>query len=307
MDVGTLLFRDLDDICWHALEDPQSPYELAGFTFQQLIIGEKTLFNSFIAARKGNEFIKRWIDIYLEVWKGVTEQTGMHSHPLLKHLTPVESLKETRIGGGKPSAENLDFQSPSQEANSKRPELNATRSEPDEQDLLFIKTLADYGAQFLCFNRLSHLKDPSDGFSGTDYLDSQGLFFDAMQECLLAQQLTGWDGNKQFEYLSARKSNGNDGSLQDDLYSKAEMFAEALVRDSSQSKVSHGIKSKMAFLGNLWEQPGNEDADHAEGTFAAYLRYASVFLDQTREMKRVPWGQFDKDVLRVGVTEVEET
>ncbi|ERF72943.1 hypothetical protein EPUS_05024 [Endocarpon pusillum Z07020] len=289
MDVGTLLFRDLDDICWHALEDPQNPYELAGFTLN--IIGDrKTLFNSFVAARKGNEFIKRWMDIYLKVWKGVTEQTSMHSHPLLKHLPLPGSTKKLGIRAGKPSAENLDPQPSSQEANAKRPELSATRSEPDEQELLFSKTLADYGLRFYCFTRLSHLEDPSDGF-----------------KCLLAQQLTGRDGNKQFEYLSARRSNANKGSLQDDLYLNAEMFAEALVKDSCQMKVSHGIKGNAVFLGNLWEKPGNEDADHAEGTFAAYLRYASVFLEQTREMKREPWGQVEKDALHAGVTEVGET
>ncbi|KAF7510020.1 hypothetical protein GJ744_007124 [Endocarpon pusillum] len=298
MDVGILLFRDLDDICWHALEDPQSPYELAGFAFEGLIGGRKTIPNSFIAARKGNEFIKRWMDIYLEVWKGVTEQTGMHSHPLLKHLPLPGSPTKIGVRAGKPSVENLDLQPSSQKANAKRPELNATRSEPDEQELLFSKTLADYAAQCYCFNRLSHLKDPSDGFSGSEYLNSRGLFFDAMQECLLALQLTGWDGNKQFEYLSARKSDGN---------KEAEMFAEAVVRDSCQLKVSHGFHSHMVFLGRLWEQPGNEDADHAEGTFAAYLRYASVFLEQTREMKSEPWGQFEIDMLHVGVTEVGKT
>ena len=296
MDVGTLLFRDLDDICWHALEDPQSPYEMAGFTVQNPTGDRKALFNSFIAVRKGNGFIKRWLDIYLEVWKGVTEQTGMGSHPLLKHLPLPESPTKIGIRGSKPSAGKLGPQIPSQEANSKRPELSATRSAPDEQELLFLKALADYGAQFSCFDRLSHLEDPSDGFSGPSYLGSRALFFDAMQEALLAQQLTGWDGSKQFEYLSTRKANGNDGSLQDDRYLEAEMFAEALVRDSCQVKVSHGIKGNMVFLGGLWERPGNKDADHAEGTFAAYLRYASVFLEQTREMKSEPWGQVERCV-----------
>ncbi|CAF9941716.1 hypothetical protein IMSHALPRED_002862 [Imshaugia aleurites] len=32
MEVGALLFRDLDGICWSRLEDPRNPYEMAGST-----------------------------------------------------------------------------------------------------------------------------------------------------------------------------------------------------------------------------------------------------------------------------------
>ena len=32
MDAGTVLFRNLDDICWSELEIPNSPYEFSGFT-----------------------------------------------------------------------------------------------------------------------------------------------------------------------------------------------------------------------------------------------------------------------------------
>ena len=35
MDAGTSLFRDLDAIYWSRLEDPESPYEMAGFPIPQ--------------------------------------------------------------------------------------------------------------------------------------------------------------------------------------------------------------------------------------------------------------------------------
>lgn len=54
MAAGTLLFRDLDDICWSKLEDPESPYEMAGFTIQQGATKAKTFMNGFIAAREEN-------------------------------------------------------------------------------------------------------------------------------------------------------------------------------------------------------------------------------------------------------------
>lgn len=58
MDVGTILFRSLDEVCWSALEDPSSPYEVAGFAFQcRKEWGQ--IINSFIASRRKNQFIYR--------------------------------------------------------------------------------------------------------------------------------------------------------------------------------------------------------------------------------------------------------
>lgn len=58
MDVSTILFRNLEDFCWSALEDPSSPYEVAGFAFQcRKEWGQ--IINCFIASRKQNPFIYR--------------------------------------------------------------------------------------------------------------------------------------------------------------------------------------------------------------------------------------------------------
>lgn len=70
-------------------------------------------------------------------------------------------------------------------------------------------------------------------------------------------------------------------------------------------KVSHGITSIGAvLLGGVWERPRNEGADRAEGTFAAYLRFASVFLEQTRAMEVQEMGPLVGKLMRVGVLEV---
>lgn len=55
MDVGNILIRDLDRICWNQLADPNSPYEVATPLMFALHMA-----NHFVASRKGNEFIKRW-------------------------------------------------------------------------------------------------------------------------------------------------------------------------------------------------------------------------------------------------------
>ena len=66
MDAGTSLFRDLDEIYWSRLEDPKTQYEMAGLTMPQGGAKRKGFLNHFIAARKGNPFVKRWHDVSLE-------------------------------------------------------------------------------------------------------------------------------------------------------------------------------------------------------------------------------------------------
>lgn len=55
IDVGCILIRHLDRIGWDKLEDPRSPYRVA----IPLMYGQITA-NHFVAARKGDPFIKRW-------------------------------------------------------------------------------------------------------------------------------------------------------------------------------------------------------------------------------------------------------
>ena len=55
MDVGVILIRRLEKICWNQLEDPVSPFEVSVPWMYGTVMT-----NHFIASRKGNEFIKRW-------------------------------------------------------------------------------------------------------------------------------------------------------------------------------------------------------------------------------------------------------
>lgn len=54
VDSSTFFMRSLDDTCWNQLEDPASPYQVA----VPVVAGN--LLNCFLAARKGDPFIKRW-------------------------------------------------------------------------------------------------------------------------------------------------------------------------------------------------------------------------------------------------------
>ena len=55
MDVGCLMFRNLDEVCWNQLADDDSPY-----TVSTPIMYAQWMANHFVAARKGDLFIKKW-------------------------------------------------------------------------------------------------------------------------------------------------------------------------------------------------------------------------------------------------------
>ncbi|KAK7458516.1 capsule polysaccharide biosynthesis protein [Colletotrichum acutatum] len=55
VDVGTILVRSIDDLCWKQLEDPNSPYQVSAPWMYSNVVA-----NHFIASRKGDMFIKHW-------------------------------------------------------------------------------------------------------------------------------------------------------------------------------------------------------------------------------------------------------
>lgn len=55
MDVGIILIRHLDRICWNQLADPESPFQVS----IPLMYSNITA-NHWTGARKGDPFIKRW-------------------------------------------------------------------------------------------------------------------------------------------------------------------------------------------------------------------------------------------------------
>lgn len=55
MDVGIVLFRHLDAICWDLLEDERSEVSVA-----VPVMFERFLANGFVGARKGDRVVKKW-------------------------------------------------------------------------------------------------------------------------------------------------------------------------------------------------------------------------------------------------------
>ncbi|RKU41398.1 hypothetical protein DL546_001256 [Coniochaeta pulveracea] len=249
VDVGFLLFRSLDNLCWNVLSNTSNTLELAAFAIN-MGPGLGMTFNGFIAARRGCLCIKYWHDTFLETWKGVNSTTGMSNHPLLQHLPRYEP--------------------PSR--NGKMPPFRYAQ-------------FADYLAQVLCLERVRHLRDHSVNWDGPEYFARRVLLFDCPTEVYWAQRVTDWDGRKQFELL-CRQRKGVD--LDTPEYKEADQFVSSILENSTTMKISHGLATAgREYLAELWDKPENKEADRRPGTFAAVLRQAAVELEQSRPLKPV--------------------
>jgi hypothetical protein len=264
MDAGTMLFRHIDTICWNVIEDDMTPYEIAGFAPGPHEPGNDVIMNGFIATKKGNAFVKKWHDVYLEIWKGRTDCIGSQDHPLLRQVKKIEVPKALQITFGIDNS-----------------------------------LMNDYVAHALAFKRIRMLQDPSDGFNGPQYWE-QHAFVLPVQETFLGQLLCGFDGQRQYNLLSQRR----EGVDPRDIDPAAADLVRELLSHSSTMKLSHGLKNnKIVHLSKLWDLPENADADIEPGTFAAYLRWGSINLEQTRILEPLS-VRCGPEVLKAGVLEV---
>lgn len=248
MDAGTMLFRHIDNICWNVLEDPDTPYKIAGFA-PGTEPGNDVIMNGFIAVRKGEGFIKRWHDVYLEIWKGRTDCIGLQNHPLLRQVKKVEVPKALQITFGIDNS-----------------------------------LMNDYVAHALAFKRIRMLYDPTDGFNGPQFWE-QHAFVLPVQETFLGQLLCEFDGQRQYNLLALPR----EGIEPVDRDPAAENLVQELLSHASTMKLSHGLKNnKLVHLSKLWDLEENADADIAPGSFAAYLRWGSIHVQQTRKLEPLP-------------------
>lgn len=164
MDVGIILLMHLDQVCWSALKDPKSKFQVAVASCDPTLksgIAE----NFFIAGRMGNGFIKRWMLVLLEAWTDRANNKGIHAHPLFHHIVRDGQISHVFQGA---SGDKLD-----------------------------------YFQAYLAYERLRLLEDPYDGFSGPTYCKNRVLLI-AYQEFASAAMLTNDSGPKQFEFFNTR-------------------------------------------------------------------------------------------------------
>ncbi|KAJ5156812.1 hypothetical protein N7492_009615 [Penicillium capsulatum] len=247
MDVGSILMRHIDRICWNELEDPASPYRVALPIIYGICPG-----NHFVAARKNDPFILRWHQLFIHVWGNKKNIKGCLSHPLFESVVPL-------MFEGRDANFDLDW---------------------------IDQTVAlEYVTQIICMSRIFCLEDAGDGFSGIGYWQNHVLGFSAMQEDWRGEQVTSFVdfGNRSLEALQLPRSFSQTDPSSEKLKYAEKLIWEQLA-NASMWKVTHAHDlTYSVHLGTLLDMPENEGKDAAPGTFGELLRYGSVNLQQTRE------------------------
>ncbi|KAF4782639.1 capsule polysaccharide biosynthesis protein [Colletotrichum scovillei] len=263
VDVGTILVRSIDDLCWKKLEDPNSPYQVSAPWMYSNVVA-----NHFIASRKSDMFIKHWHDVFMEIWKGRNSSDGIFENPLVSF---AQDMNADAV-----EARNFKW----------------NWSAP-------LPKVLEYIAQIVCWIRVAAVKEPNGGFDGVDYFDKKILLHDSLYEDWPAEAIIGWNGEDLFDLFSVRL----DADPESEEYKKAYNVVWTILTASTMQKVTHaaGMTATNA-LGTLWDMKENENRDREPGTFAELLRYGSVHFEQNREIEYITPPKADF-VLEKGVLE----
>ncbi|KAI1273267.1 hypothetical protein F5Y07DRAFT_259819 [Xylaria sp. FL0933] len=255
LDVGSILLRNFDDIFWQDLENPDSPFEMGITLFQsRKYIGQ--CLTGFICARKGNPFIQRWMQVWLELWKdGRTNCSGLHMHPLLKPLGLIVPPEEQE-------------------------HENPRHIDMGGAGVFDLKITTDYLALNMAYERVRLLKDAQTGWNGPEYFRKHVHLLDTVDEVWKSHEMLLQD--ELFPLLSLPFEPVH---IETDPKQKAAagyvgyVLANCSIAKYSQGHWQPGARVPLAMS---WSQPENADADIRKGTWAEYFRWASIFCNQTR-------------------------
>ncbi|KAI0522310.1 hypothetical protein F5B22DRAFT_470509 [Xylaria bambusicola] len=254
LDVGSVLFRKFDHIFWQALEDPESPFEMGTTLFQsRKYIGQ--CITGFLGARKGNPFIQRWMQLWLELWKdGRTNCFGLHEHPLLKPLGLIvppeeqehENPRQIDLGG----AGGFD-----------------------------LKITTDYLTLNMAYERVRLLVDDA-GWNGPEYFRRHVHFLDTIDEIWKSHEMMLQDELFPLLSLPFKPENAETDAKQKEAANYVGyVLANCSMAKHSQGHWQPGLRVPLAMS---WSMPENADADIKKGTWAEYVRWASIFCEQDR-------------------------
>lgn len=264
LDVGCILIRELDRICWEKLESDSSP-----FTVSTAWMYGCTMANHFVAARKGDPFIKHWHDLFIYLWRDKTTHEGVINDPLVEFGKHIDFSPSVKRGFA------WDF-----------------KVEPI--------VVMNYIGQVLSWLRVCMLEEPNGGFNGRQYAYDHILWFDSLVEDWAAEDTIGYAGQFLFDALKCR----TDADPQSTEYQNAYKTIWRILTSASMQKITHGkALTKTPACGVLLDAPGNEDMDLKEGTFFELLRYGQVHFEQTRDDIAYVKGEMPEMVIRKGLLE----
>ncbi|KAJ0425155.1 hypothetical protein BJY00DRAFT_308482 [Aspergillus carlsbadensis] len=243
MDVGVILIRDLDDICWSALEDPTSPYQVGG-----ALVANIAFVSFFLASRKGDAFIHRWLQVFLEIWRDRDSHDGSRNHPLIRHLG-----------------------------------LMITPAFPETTDWA---ALTDYSTAIQACTRVRTNREPGpNGFDGPAYFKKHFFLLSLFPE-MAGPELTGAElGHAPARGGRGEEAASDSNSAQAQL---AQSRAHELVHSALTERSAYKFYGAFADFGisglaaKHWDQPEHANDDCLPGTWGEVFRYGTVHYQQAR-------------------------
>jgi hypothetical protein len=251
LDVGLLQFGDLDWLWTEHIVNPASPYDFAGFTMGDPPDGISIVNFAFMAGRD-NPLVRRAHRILLKVWEGKSNTNGAHKHPLVSHVPLMHVPQEVVVDDGDQGKMVIDD-----------------------------AAMTDYAVQIQCMGSAERWVDEECGWDGPKYVREHCWLYSMMNGGFLIEQMTGWNGPRQWELLKQKLPREGEEETDD------QAFARKIVVDSVASswclKLGHGFSAKLFgadTLGLLWRK--NDGSDCETGTYAGWMRWAETRCMQNR-------------------------
>ncbi|KAI5924180.1 hypothetical protein F4810DRAFT_666101 [Camillea tinctor] len=142
------------------------------------------------------------------------------------------------------------------------------------------RELTDYIVQGQAIALVMGLVDDEEAWDGPRYVAEHVYAIDYMVGSQLINELTAWDGRRAFELMSLRLP--REGEAESADQSQAREIVEACLARSFGFKLATGLILKVMgpTLSSLWRD--NEGSDDVPGTYAHWLRYATMYWSQDR-------------------------
>lgn len=220
IDVGCVLLRSMDRVCWDLIMDPESPIEVA----VPLMYGQ-TIANHFTASRKGNPFIERWHKLFLHLWEGRNNYEGISANPALAFVKDIDFSEAADWP--------WDFKIGPQH-------------------------VLEYVSQVMCWRRLAMLEDAGDGFNGSKYWQENILGIDARHENWAAEDAVGFgSGARLYELFNLRVDSDPETADYKEAYNLVWLLLRSA---SWQKITHGKGLTHAAALGTLWDENEGKDS-----------------------------------------------
>ena len=249
-DVGFIQIGDLDRLWRETIGNPSSPFEVLSYDAGSILncIG---FANYFFASGRDNPFLARCHRLFLQLWNadgGKTSTEGMHGSVLLKELPLMRGEFTIEEEGRTIGKEEVS------------------------------RIVTDYIIQGQVMSMVMGLVDDEDGWDGPEYIAKHVYAIEFVVGSQLINEMTAWNGQKAFDLMSL--SLPKEGEVENAEQKEARKIVETCLQRSFGLKLAHGLILRVfgETLGTLWRK--HEGSDDVLGTYAHWLRYASMYWNQ---------------------------